>query len=210
MAVLIDSAKPGLRYNHTVPTSGYRPVPRLGFTGEKWRPSLKQPGPMPPKPANRTLSFSLPPSFTLGDTGSIGRHHVPLNGREELFRPDTGRIGETRALLRGGREKWEASEQEQLPDCRVDPSTRRLLGIYTLGLIAGLQTAYENLHGDEWHEGRKIMMKKSLFTFGSPVLPLLVAGCGRRPGGGGYMQGWDHMMGPGAYGGMFMRIKAGG
>jgi len=47
-------------------------------------------------------------------------------------------------------------------------------------------------------------MKKSSFALGSPVLPVLIAGCGRRPGGGGYMQGWDHMMGPGAYGGMFM------
>ncbi|HSO20958.1 MAG TPA: SHOCT domain-containing protein [Desulfosarcina sp.] len=48
------------------------------------------------------------------------------------------------------------------------------------------------------------MMKKRWFAIGLPGLSLLVSGCSRRPGGGGYMQGWDHMMGPGAYGGMFM------
>ena len=47
------------------------------------------------------------------------------------------------------------------------------------------------------------MTKKKLFALGPPGL-LLIAGCSRGPGGGGYMQGWDHMMGPGAYGGMFM------
>ena len=48
------------------------------------------------------------------------------------------------------------------------------------------------------------MMKKRLFALGPVGLMLLVTGCSRGPGGGGYMQGWDHMMGPGAYGGMLM------
>jgi len=48
------------------------------------------------------------------------------------------------------------------------------------------------------------MLKMRLLALGPPGLPVIIAGCGRRPGGGGYMQGWDHMMGPGAYGGMFM------
>ena len=48
------------------------------------------------------------------------------------------------------------------------------------------------------------MMKIRWFALGPPGLFLLASGCSRRPVDGGYMQGWDHMMGPGGYGGMFM------
>ncbi|MEJ2638300.1 MAG: SHOCT domain-containing protein [Desulfosarcinaceae bacterium] len=48
------------------------------------------------------------------------------------------------------------------------------------------------------------MITKRLLALGLPVLPVLIAGCSRRPVGGGYMPGWDHMMGTGAYGGMLM------
>lgn len=47
-------------------------------------------------------------------------------------------------------------------------------------------------------------MKRRLLALGPPGLAVLITGCTHRPGGGGYMQGWDHMMGFGGYGGIFM------